>query len=337
MVYTKDKLEKLRHRWTTPHGHKILKQIKKSKCYLSPALFHEEVSNFPGINDPELEGKVDLRGAPLSGFDFRTTVNEDNNFNEEMAVLSDIHFEGAFLKYCNFENGKIHDCFFEDADLYHANFQNSYLTNCHFQNSTLVTTNFHGSRFANCKFQDALIKDFNVEGAIIDQKSNFGRTLRSEKEGHYHFASIEYKQIKQIYKNSSLHELADKFHYKEMIAKRLLHSKNSPFYWVNYIFGDLLCKYGTSFSRVLICSFVLIIGCGFIYNSENALALHGQALSHPGLPAAMYFSVVTFTTLGYGDYNAIGNMRFIAAGEAFLGAILIALFTVIVARKIIRD
>ena len=63
-------------------------------------------------------------------------------------------------------------------------------------------------------------------------------------------------------------------------------------------------------------------------------------LSNPGKTSfldALYFSVVTFTTLGYGDYHAIGYMRYIAAAEAFIGAALTALFTVIVARNIIRD
>ncbi len=52
---------------------------------------------------------------------------------------------------------------------------------------------------------------------------------------------------------------------------------------------------------------------------------------------ALYFSIVTFTTLGYGDYHAVGSMRYLAAAEAFVGAALMALFTVIVARNIIRD
>lgn len=50
----------------------------------------------------------------------------------------------------------------------------------------------------------------------------------------------------------------------------------------------------------------------------------------------VYFSTVTFTTLGYGDYHPVGWVKLIAAAEAFLGAVTIALLTVIFARRFIR-
>ena len=53
--------------------------------------------------------------------------------------------------------------------------------------------------------------------------------------------------------------------------------------------------------------------------------------------ACLYFSMVTFTTLGYGDlYPNPGFPRALAAGEAVLGMILMSLFTVVLARKFIR-
>ena len=51
----------------------------------------------------------------------------------------------------------------------------------------------------------------------------------------------------------------------------------------------------------------------------------------------LYFSVITFTTIGYGDYAPIGFwMRLFAGTEGLLGLILMALFTVTYARKLIR-
>lgn len=337
MNYTEERVNELRHRWTTPKGKKLIKLIKESRCYLSPVLFKEKVHNFPGINDPELEDGVDLRGAPLAGFDFRVPIQEDEDgFSEEIAILSEIHMEGAILKYSNFQNGKIHDCFFEDAELSHAEFKGSTLNNCSFQEAECSGVNFHGAKIINCNFIDAHIKDMILEGTIVDPKTNFGKILKSEKEGHYHFASIEYKQIKQMYKNSSLHGLADEFHYKKMVVKRKLDPMTSPKYWMDYIFGDLLCKYGTSFTRVLLWSILLIILCAFVLSGPNKLIYEGVPVVASFLDA-LYFSIVTFTTLGYGDYNVFGPVRFIAAGEAFLGAALMALFTVIVARNLIRD
>ena len=170
----------------------------------------------------------------------------------------------------------------------------------------------------------------------MDEKTTFGKSLKSETTESQHFASIEYKQIKEMYKNSSLHSIADYYHYKDMVSKRKMKKEYTLNRFFNYIFGDLLCKYGTSFVRVMLWSGIVILTCAFFLMKNNSL-LYQNTPGDTNFLDALYFSVVTFTTLGYGDYHAIGYMRYVAAAEAFLGAALMALFTVIVARSIIRD
>ena len=338
MFYTKEKIEELQHRWTTPKGKKLVKIIKDSRCYLSPVLFREKIKNFPGLNDKELEDEIDLRGVNLSGFDFRVPIQEDEGeYTENLAILSNIHFEGAILKHCNFQDGKIHDCFFENADLAHVEFRNATLSNCGFQEANCTGMNLNGAKLINCSFIEATIKDLSNSTTIVDQKTTFGKELKSEKEENFHFASIEYKQIKEMYKNSSLHDLADHFHYKAMRSKRKTVSATHPLRWINFVFGDLLCKYGTSFVRVLTASALIMVICALLYTINSSLLFHNEPLGYHSFWNSLYFSIVTFTTLGYGDYHAIGTMRFVAAFESFIGAALMALFTVIVARNIIRD
>jgi len=337
MLYNKEQLEKLTHRWTTKRGKALIKIIRKSKCYLSPVLFRQKVQNFPGINDKELNGEIDLRGAPLAGFDFKVSVKEeDNGFVEDIAILSGIHFEGASLRHCNFEEGKIHDCFFENADLSHSEFKNSTINSTSFAESDCTGANFHGAKLINCGFIDADINDMVVDSVIVDQKTTFGDKLKSEKDESYHFASIQHKQIKQMYKNSSLHGQADWHHYREMVTKRKILLRSHPQRWISYLFGDLLCKYGTSFVRVLAWSLVVILLSAFLHSFNNSLLFHNRPIDGTFWDA-LYFSIVTFTTLGYGDFHAVENMRFVAAGEGFAGSALMALFTVIVARNVIRD
>lgn len=50
----------------------------------------------------------------------------------------------------------------------------------------------------------------------------------------------------------------------------------------------------------------------------------------------LYYSVVTFTTLGYGDFIPIGLSRLVAATEAFTGSFTIALFVVVFVKKMTR-
>jgi uncharacterized protein YjbI with pentapeptide repeats len=336
VIYTKEKIEELQHRWTTPRGRQLVKMIKSTRCFLSPVLFRQKVSNFPGINDDELKDGIDMRGISLAGFDFRSSVKGDDDYIEKVAILSNIHFEGANLKHCNFEGGKIHNCNFEHSDLSHAELKLASLNGCDFSDAECFAANFHGAKITDCDFKDASIKDISLERVLIDQHTTFGDLVRSEKEQNYHYASVDYKQIKEMYKGSSLHDKADIYHLKEMRAKRKLISKLNPLHWTNYIFGELLCSYGTSFVRVMIASLLFIFFCALLYTHNHSLSYYNQTL-HASLADALYFSTGTFTTLGYGDFHPIGAMRYLAALESFVGATLLSLFTVIVARKLIRD
>lgn len=336
MLYTKEKLDQFKQRWTTSRGKSLLKIIKKSHCYLSPVLFRQKVHNFPGLNDQEVEDGIDLRGGPLAGFDFRVSIQGDDLYSEDMALLSNIHFEGANLKHSNLENGKLLNCFFEGCDLSHAELKNSTLNNCHFEQTDLTGANIQNAKLINCFFADASLKDVTMDNTIVDQKTTFGKELKSEKEDSYHFASIEYKQIKEMYKNSSLHQEADYYHYKEMVSKRKIFPKTHPKRFISFVFGDLLCKYGTSFIRVFLWSLgIVVISATLFYLQDSLLFLNSKVQT--SFLDALYFSMVTFTTLGYGDYHAIGLLRFVAGFESFIGASLMSLFTVIVARNVVRD
>jgi hypothetical protein len=337
MQYTKEKLEYLSKRWTTVRGKKLVSAIKKTHCYLNPTLFREKVKGLPGINDPELEYGVDLRGISLSGFDFRISIQEDDGFSEELAILSNIHFEGATLRHCNFQEGKIHDCDFEDTQLAHSDFKNAHITNCSFENADMTGINLMDANITNCNFSDAIINDISTAGAIIDEKSSFGKELKSETEKDYHASAIEYKQIKEMYKTSSLHSQADKFHYREMVTKRKSLSLLNPFRWFSFFFGDVLCKYGTSFVNVFLASLLVIVACAMAFQIFDSLMFYNTKVEDYTFMDSLYFSLTTFTTLGYGDYHAVGAIRFLAGAESFIGIALTSLFTVIVARNIIRD
>ncbi|MDN6869875.1 potassium channel family protein, partial [Aeromonas caviae] len=54
------------------------------------------------------------------------------------------------------------------------------------------------------------------------------------------------------------------------------------------------------------------------------------------LMECLYYSVVTFTTLGYGDFTPVGLSRIFAAFEAFTGSFTLALFVVVFVKKMTR-
>lgn len=47
-------------------------------------------------------------------------------------------------------------------------------------------------------------------------------------------------------------------------------------------------------------------------------------VGHPRLVDLMYFSAITYTTVGYGDLAPLGELRFMAAAESLAGFVLVS-------------
>ena len=80
----------------------------------------------------------------------------------------------------------------------------------------------------------------------------------------------------------------------------------------------LLFLMGVSFIQVVPFLFAAVYGA-FGYNDLCVLGANGPA-------DILYFSYVTFTTVGYGDMSPIGLCRGLAAAEAVTGYILLGMF-----------
>jgi len=104
-----------------------------------------------------------------------------------------------------------------------------------------------------------------------------------------------------------------------------------------FIFGSLLFGYGERPVRVLVASALIIVACAFFYSAPDALFFSEGPTKHSFLQG-LYFSTITFTTLGYGDLypNPDGFCRQLAMVEAVAGGCLTALFVVCLAKRFSR-
>ena len=98
-------------------------------------------------------------------------------------------------------------------------------------------------------------------------------------------------------------------------------------------------EYGERPGKIAWWGFVFIALFTFIYVFSDAYynTIEDVSIddSNGGLDY-LYFSVVTFTTLGYGDLKPLGYIRLFAATEAIIGALMIAYFIVSITRKVMR-
>ena len=106
--------------------------------------------------------------------------------------------------------------------------------------------------------------------------------------------------------------------------------------FVEWLLADVTCKYGTDWKRpiylwlgvVFFCTVLFWIGNGIVRVDESAASSFLESL---------YFSIVTITTLGYGDYRPKpGCFQFLAGFEATFGMFMWAIFIAVFARKYMR-
>lgn len=92
-----------------------------------------------------------------------------------------------------------------------------------------------------------------------------------------------------------------------------------------------LSSYGEKPFRIFILSAFFIFVFAVLYMHQNEVANNIEFIS--SFDECLYFSFITFTTLGYGDLHPTGITRFIAAIEAVLGVALMGYFLALLVRK----
>ena len=124
---------------------------------------------------------------------------------------------------------------------------------------------------------------------------------------------------------------------KDMERKRYFHAESFPKpRWLLSWLWNLLHGYGEKPGRVVIFAGIIIVFCAFIFMIFG-ITTPQQVKSVPWrhFLNCLYFSTVTFTTLGYGDFRPRkGRSRLVAGIEAFIGAFMMALFVYTFARRI---
>ena len=90
---------------------------------------------------------------------------------------------------------------------------------------------------------------------------------------------------------------------------------------LNYLIEDVRLR------TYLIVFLAVVLACGWLY---SCLTEHGHGVNTPGLGflEGVFFSIVTVTSLGYGDIYPVGFSRVIAGFEVLFGLALMGIISV---------
>lgn len=319
-------------RYVSPDGH-TCSEIDMGSGY---CFWHDAKFDKSGLELTHKLERYAKRGGLLQGLELKRANLEGLN------LINIDGNSGYDLSYSNF---------------YRANLRGAHLFNNQIRNASLMKADLREANLHCTDLTDTNLLGLKLDNTRIDN-INLGKQLFQEcrgksakEQGNSEEALDMYQQSEEIYRilrkgaeQQGLFEMAGNYLYRELQMRHEQYPIGSK-KWLFSSFSDFFCGYGEKPENVIRFSLGMIFFCaicffllGVSFQGEliafNAEQSWQQNLS--ALLNSFYFSVVTFTTLGYGDITPVGVSRFIAAIEAFTGSFTLALFVVVFVKRMTR-
>ncbi|MEI6206106.1 MAG: pentapeptide repeat-containing protein [Desulfuromonadales bacterium] len=316
----------------------------------------------------QIRDSCDLRGASLRNCMFRGAFLENVNF--EGADLSnacfvgarcfETHFENALCEWTNFSGAECHFAVFSWAKCDYSILDKADCTMAHFDHTTLRNASFHETISYAATFNGAFLANADISSMKINHLTHFGLpgdiddakqgtptyTRKKGEEDDWYIVDLfpawlraaqVNSQIRFLLRNHGYFLEADEYQYLEMVCQRNLRHHNRLKHFFEWFFKDLMFGYGLKWKRPLISvlTIILVWALGFALHFRLN-ALHGLFTS---IGYGLYYSVIAFTTLGFGNAPDLEGIwpKLLLCSEALLGTVLMPLFLLAYARKILQD
>lgn len=248
-----------------------------------------------------------LDGAALQGTDFTHAVLAGT-------LLFGARAQGARLIYANLSGARVYDATFRGAILSGADLKGAYLGGAHLQGADLQHAELQGSDFNTANLQGADFRFALVDGETCLARCEVDRA--TDFTGVGLDAPLAEPGLKGLLKYN-----VRRYAWRRWYSRHLLLGWPVRLFW-------MLSDYGRSSVRILAAfvGFALLFACLF-HSCPQMLVLDDR----PGgevrdFHHALYFSVVTMTTLGFGDISANPDStagQYILMIEVILGYILL--------------
>lgn len=284
-----------------------------------------------------------------SGFCFWHDMNAAKNTPDIKARLEELVREGNSL-----EGFALHKAKLSGANLAHANLNGARLFQADLSGASLFKTNLDNANLNEANLENANLLGVRLENARLEH-TYWGKYLLQEvlaRNAHKAGKKIEAKQlygeaeeVARYITNESekrrQYDVGGRFYRLERVMRRMqMRPLSSEWLWSKLV--DMLCGYGENAARVMSFSILIILISAMCYFLIGLHGAHGLVAFDNQLSSSsnairflecLYFSVITFTTTGYGDFSPAGFSRLVAVIEAFIGAFSISLFVVVFVRN----
>jgi len=245
-------------------------------------------------------------------------TNPDVEILLERADLSNAHLEHADLRFAHLEGADLSNAHLERANLWGANLERADLSNAHLERAVLGFANLEradliGANFEGADLRGADFSNANVTGARLIRRTKC-RGIRVD----------------------SCHG-SPRFKRQAMDQDFLEELQNTRWGKVKYYIWLGLADCGRSFWPILAWSLAFATFFAIIFCVLGPDAFDIENLPERNFVTMLYYSVVTFTTLGFGDVTPKTlPAAILVMVEVVLGYIMLGMLISVLANKVAR-
>lgn len=330
--------------------------FKRSECV--DADFSDANFSNSDLHSAKLEGATldrtnfsnsNFQSADLSEVNSRGgEFSNANIFSTDLtgAVLRHCDFSDTYSCHADFTNTDLRWSIFRDADLRDASLVRADIRNADFENTELYQTIFSDARLnEGTKFG---------EYCIYDQSDSEFKTGHEGVDDPSTAAIWVYRRLESLYEENAMANEVRHYHICKEEAQRKQHKEQGQKgKYAVATANRYLTYHGESVFHILGSSAIIIVVSGLLYpflggiRDGSTVYQIQMALKFPtfeglvtGLEVfarSIYFSVITFSTIGYANVAPHGPWSRVLVGiESLLGAILVALFVYVLGRRVAR-
>jgi len=273
---------------------------------------------------------INLMHANLTGANLAKSCLTGANLSD--ANLSEADLIGGCLSKCDFVGADCMNTSFMMADLSGSRFWHADLTGADLAEADLQKADLLNAVLYKCNLYHTSLKD-----AKFLTRDNFRGQAGREGVGEKgpKTARESYSNLKQYFISNARYNDVSWASYSEnrMEARRLW--KERRFGFLPFYIMGLLCGWGERPLRATISALSIIIFYGLIFFILNAIRPTFSDSYTPSFLDYFYYSTITFTTVGYGDFLPKGYAmyKFLAGSEAFIGIFMMGLFVFSLGRR----
>lgn len=280
-----------------------------------------------------------FKNISFENCDFYTSQDDINIFNSKTSFMNS-DFKNCNIEKSVFQNISLNNIYFIHSNMKNIIFNDIYMDKVCISDCDCRSLKIINPEINELKFDDSFLTKFD-EYTFIDEikvNKNYKKT--------YETAFKVYREFATKFEANRLIDNSDEYYYRSKVMENKYLTGNKKM--KSYIYW-LLCGYGERPTYALITSIEIVLVFAIIY-MITGLNMGGYVIDYtmmlefgiampnliPDFMKSLYFSIVTFTTVGYGDITPVGMSVFLSGLEMLLGVTMVGVWTATLARKITR-